>query len=168
MVPKSKAFPGPSRLSRIIVELQKEPRPHLNSVKSLKLTYAFRNDHFAARHFVKEDLPRIRHVNPSIGIEVVKIPKTPQDSWQPEMVVEFQNGTTQTLNMNKPWSSEILQELMDMAGGPSWQRWKKEREEAGLPILDPPKPREPKPQSVEDLLFARPHHQKTGAAAVLP
>ena len=41
---------GPSRLSQILQALKKEPRPQLDTVKSLKLTLAFRNDHFGARY----------------------------------------------------------------------------------------------------------------------
>ena len=41
---------GPSRLSQILKSLKAEPRPVLTpSLKSLKLTYAVRNDHFGAR-----------------------------------------------------------------------------------------------------------------------
>ena len=81
----------------------------------MKLTLAFRNDHFGARyvglpavavalshlaahahrlsmhcrHFVKEDLRRIRFVNPNMDIQVNKIPKSPEEKWLPEMQVEF-------------------------------------------------------------------------------
>lgn len=109
---KPKAIPGPSRLSKILAELSADPRPQLFDVKSLKLTLAFRNDHFGARcalrsslrgsakllccarrHFVKEDLPRIRYVNPTVDIQVNKIPKTPEEVWQPEMAIEFRECT---------------------------------------------------------------------------
>ena len=46
---------------------------------------------------------------------------------------------------------------MDAAGGNSWTRWKTERSEAGLPIVDNP----------EDYISMRPK-LTTGAAAVLP
>ena len=110
---RPKAPLGPSRLSQILQVLKKEPRPQLDTVKSLKLTLAFRNDHFGARyvglpavalshlaahahrlsmhcrHFVKEDLRRIRFVNPNMDIQVNKIPKSPEEKWPPEMQVEF-------------------------------------------------------------------------------
>ncbi|KAH9920338.1 uncharacterized protein B0H18DRAFT_957159 [Fomitopsis serialis] len=159
---------GPSRLSKVLDILKKEPRPQLDTVKSLRLTLAFRNDHFGARHFVKEDLRRIRFVNPNMDIQVNKVPKTPEEQWPPELQVEFHNGTTQTINMDKKWSSSIFQELMDLAGGTPWQRWKKKRTAAGLPIVDPPTPKAPKPpKSIEDILFD-PNRPKTGAAAILP
>ena len=41
------------------------------------------------RHFVKEDLPRIRYANPAIEIEVNKLPKAKEETWKPEMVVEL-------------------------------------------------------------------------------
>lgn len=47
---------------------------------------------------------------------------------------------------------------MDTAGGNSWTRWKTERIEAGLPIVDCPS---------DDHISTRPR-PTTGAAAVLP
>ena len=41
------------------------------------------------RHFVKEDLPRIRYANPAIDIEVTKMLKSKEDTWKPEMLVEL-------------------------------------------------------------------------------
>ena len=49
MARKPKFIPGPSRLSGILANLNKEPRPFLHNLKGLKLKYAFRNDHFGAR-----------------------------------------------------------------------------------------------------------------------
>lgn len=106
MARKSKIIPGPSRLSGILAQLKKEPRPSLVAVKRIELTLAARNDHFGARcefdrmsglqleadvgdrHFVKEDLPRIRYANPNIDIEVKRVPKSLGDTWRPEIVIE--------------------------------------------------------------------------------
>jgi len=52
----------------------------------------------------------------------------------------------------------IFQELMDTAGGNSWTRWKAERAEAGLPVVDVP-PQSPAPP---------PSMPATGPAVVLP
>lgn len=41
------------------------------------------------RHFVKNDLPKIRYLNPMLNIEVDKPPKTPEETWKPEMTVEL-------------------------------------------------------------------------------
>ena len=41
------------------------------------------------RHFVKEELPRIRYSNPTLAIEVDKFPKTEADTWQSSLVMEF-------------------------------------------------------------------------------
>ena len=41
------------------------------------------------RHFLKEDLPRIRFANPNLNIQVSKVPKGKEDTWKPEMTVEF-------------------------------------------------------------------------------
>lgn len=160
-----RAIPGPSRLSQILLHLNKAPRPHLAGLKSLKLTLAARNDHFGARHFLKEDLPRIRYANPNLNIEVSKLPRTVGDTWKPEMVLEFRDGKTRTFDLEDKWSSNIFKELMEAAGGASWTRWKAEREASGLPIVDEPsKSRPSSPSSPFPFL----NSAKTGAAAVLP
>lgn len=41
---------GPSRLSKILQNLNRAPRPVLVGVKSITLTLAQRNDHFGARY----------------------------------------------------------------------------------------------------------------------
>lgn len=51
------------------------------------------------RHFVKEDLPRIRYANPAIDIQVNRLPKSREDTWQPEMVMEFGESTSCTLSL---------------------------------------------------------------------
>ncbi|KAH9939034.1 uncharacterized protein BXZ73DRAFT_44142 [Epithele typhae] len=151
MARKWRNIPPPSRLSQILAHLKQEPRPVLTNLKSLHLTYASRNNHFGARHFVKDDLPRIRHANPSLDIKVDRLPVTKEDTLEPKMVVELENGTTHTVNMEGKWSNTIFSELMDVAAGPWWQQWKAENPNA------PPTPMSvPRPQ------------KKTGAAAVLP
>jgi len=129
-------------------------------------------------HFLKEDLPKIRYANPKLDIQVNKLVKSKDETWSPELVLEFgssplpidccasvlilsfhlADGRKQNFNLHNKWSSTIFQELMDTAGGNSWTRWKTERAEAGLPVVDgPPEnyvPPAPRPT--------------TGAAAVLP
>ncbi|KAF8525112.1 hypothetical protein BU17DRAFT_11842, partial [Hysterangium stoloniferum] len=105
---------GPSRLSQILQRLQQEPKPLLPSIKSLKLTYAYRNDHFGARHFVKNDLPRIAYVNPSLDISVNKVLKKPEDILTPEMEISFRNGSQQKIDMENKWSTAIFKELLDL------------------------------------------------------
>lgn len=46
-------------------------------------------DDGCGRHFVKNDLPKIRYLNPRLDIEVDKPPKTREETWKPEMVVEL-------------------------------------------------------------------------------
>ena len=41
------------------------------------------------RHFMREDLPRIRYANPAITIEIQKIPKSKADTWQSSLSMEF-------------------------------------------------------------------------------
>ncbi|KAI0271731.1 hypothetical protein BC834DRAFT_860996 [Gloeopeniophorella convolvens] len=152
------SLPGPSHLSRVLQNLNKAPRPTLVGVKSLTLTLAQRNDHFGARHFLKEELPRIRYANPKLDIQVNKLPQVKEETWQPELMLEFTNGRKESIEIHNKWSSKILQELMDTAGGNSWTRWKTERADIGLPVVDEP------PES-----FVAPTPKATtGAAAVLP
>ena len=50
---KPKFIPGPSRLSKILAGFQRAPRPLMANLVSLKLTMAFRNDHFGARSVIQ-------------------------------------------------------------------------------------------------------------------
>ncbi|KAG1741784.1 uncharacterized protein EDB91DRAFT_1222099 [Suillus paluster] len=181
---KPKSIPGPSRLSIILKDLNKEPRLSLTGLRGISLTMAARNDHFGARHFVKEELTRIRYANPQLNVEVNKRPKTIQDLWTPEMVVEFEDGAKTTIDMSNKWSTSIAKELMDLAGGDSWKEYKAAAQAAGLPILPgeenerlaAAKKRTPKsnPRSPENLeamvenMLSSPERPKTGAAAILP
>lgn len=85
-------------------------------------------------------------------------------------------------------SSDIFVELMNLAGGIQWDRWKQQRSSANLPLVDPPTPKTPslaslspkpttgkknakkqltekkEPEVVPDM----PDMSKTGAAMVLP
>jgi small subunit ribosomal protein S25 len=61
--------------------------------------------------------------------------------------------------MDRKLSTSIFQELMDTAGGSSWERWKAGRIFAGLPIIS---------QAVVEIPKVELERQKTGAAAVLP
>lgn len=44
---------------------------------------------FLGRHFVKDDLRRIQYTNPDLKIHVEKRPKTIDEHWKPEMVLEL-------------------------------------------------------------------------------
>lgn len=44
------------------------------------------------RHFVKEELPRIRYANPKLDIEVNKLLKKKKDHWQPELTLELRTS----------------------------------------------------------------------------
>jgi small subunit ribosomal protein S25 len=119
---------------------------------------------------------------------VAKIPKTKDEQWTPEMVVEFRasqclfkphafalvthcllyigDGTQKTIDMDQKWSSTIYEELMELGGGPAWTRWKDERKAEGLPAVEIPVP-VAKPRTQQSLPFQI-NPLKTGAAAVLP
>lgn len=84
-----------------------------------------------------------------------------------------EDGTSRTLDLDKKWSSTIFEELMDIAGGNPWERWKRERTAAGLSFVDKPEPRsklgaasKKRAQTLEMAKLL--HPEKKGAAAVLP
>jgi hypothetical protein len=41
------------------------------------------------RHFLKEDLPRIRFANPNLDIQVQQAKKTAEEKWRPEIELEL-------------------------------------------------------------------------------
>ncbi|KAF8207296.1 hypothetical protein K438DRAFT_1517363, partial [Mycena galopus ATCC 62051] len=130
-----KRIQGPSHLSRIVAHLRAPPKLSLPSITSLRLTLASRNDHFGARHFLKEQLPRIRFANPDLDIQVRKMTKRPQDEWRPQLDVSFRDGPTQSFNLHGKWSTAIVRELMDSVTSPAWERWKAEAARTGVPLI---------------------------------
>lgn len=50
---------GPSKLSKILQHLKAKPQLNLTGVKSLKLSCAFRNDHFGARYVLYVHRPGV-------------------------------------------------------------------------------------------------------------
>jgi len=88
------ALPKPSSLSKTLSQLTRSPQvklpslPH-NGVKRLKLTLATRNAHFGARHFLKDELPRLAFSNPNLDIAVERKEHLRSEPWAPELLVEF-------------------------------------------------------------------------------
>ncbi|KAJ8462536.1 hypothetical protein ONZ45_g17897 [Pleurotus djamor] len=166
MARKPKTLPGPSHLSKILANLNASPRLELSNVQSLKLTLASKNDHFGARHFLKEELPRIRWSNPSLNIEVEKVPKSIKEAWKPELQLRFTNGTDKTLDLQGKGSTTIVRELMDTAGAKSWFQWK-EQGSSLLPGEDSesPVPQSPSTPSPLPSLHAFRQRQKQGNAS---
>ncbi|EIM91992.1 uncharacterized protein STEHIDRAFT_46250 [Stereum hirsutum FP-91666 SS1] len=180
-----RALPPPSRLSQVMQFLNKEPKPLLSTLSSIQLKLAVRNDHWGARHFLKEDMPRIQYTNPNIKIKVNRLKKTKEENWDPELELHFRDGKEQKLSLADKRSSDIFVELMNLAGGIQWDRWKQQRTSANLPLVDPPTPKAPslaslstkpitgkKKQSTEkkepEVVPDMPDLSKTGAAMVLP
>ncbi|KAH8111428.1 hypothetical protein DFH11DRAFT_1613050, partial [Phellopilus nigrolimitatus] len=129
----------------------------------LNLTLAARNDHFGARHFIKEELPRIRYANPELNVKVNKVPRSVGDKWKAEMLLEFKNGSKKTVDVSEKWSTAIFEELMDSAGGDRWRTFKAERRAAGNdPVIPDVKPRPAQPTPPP------PTTPKEGIAAALP
>ena len=50
------------------------------------------------------------------------------------------SGEKHTFNLSDKHSSSIFTDLMDKYGGSPWSRWKQQRQEAGLPLTEPPVP----------------------------
>ncbi|KDR68665.1 hypothetical protein GALMADRAFT_256438 [Galerina marginata CBS 339.88] len=136
MPPRSETIPGGIvKLTKLLSHLNASPKLSLFGVKKLRLSLASQNDHFGARHFVKEDLPRIRWVNPNLDIEVQREQKKANEHWRTEMEVEFDNGIVQKVDMQDKRSTTILKELMDVAGGDPWKRHVVESQKSGMPVL---------------------------------
>ncbi|KAF9073980.1 hypothetical protein BDP27DRAFT_1390739 [Rhodocollybia butyracea] len=126
---------GPSHLSKVLSHIKSEPKLSLFGVRSIKLSYAFRNDHFGARHFVKEELPRIKYANPHLKIELDRPLKTKDDHWKPEMELQLDNGSRKIISMQDKWSTTILQELLELSGGEPWKKWQRTASTRGVPLL---------------------------------
>ncbi|KZS90248.1 hypothetical protein SISNIDRAFT_488459 [Sistotremastrum niveocremeum HHB9708] len=109
---KSSAIPGPSRLSQILKHLTIPPPPSLPSLQSLRLTYAVKNNHFGARHFAKEELPRIQYANPSLRISVDKKPIQSLKTEGAKLILGFHNKPEQTIDISSKESSTILEAIL--------------------------------------------------------
>ncbi|KAL4069024.1 hypothetical protein V8B97DRAFT_1965126 [Scleroderma yunnanense] len=176
----------PSHLYKVIQHLNTGPRLTLTGLQRISLNLAVRHSYAGARHFVKEQLPRIRWANPLLDIQVINTSKKSEAELPilPELLVEYENGTSKTIDMSKKWSTAIVKELMDLAGGDPWRAYKAAALAAGHPILPgeenerltaktskKPTPRKEQQQDseakVEEMLSA-PDRAKTGAAAILP
>ncbi|KII94449.1 hypothetical protein PLICRDRAFT_101265 [Plicaturopsis crispa FD-325 SS-3] len=123
MARKLPALKGPSRLSTILQQLDSPPKLKLLRLKSLKLKYSPNYDHFGARRFVKDELPKIQWANPNVGIEIERKRWSKEDPWRPEIRLTYDNGNEQVVDMGMKRSSAILKELMDAAGDSEWKRW---------------------------------------------
>ncbi|KAG9102181.1 hypothetical protein FS749_013384 [Ceratobasidium sp. UAMH 11750] len=81
-------------IGKAVAHLLKQPIPYLlPNVKSLTLTLAPRNGHWGARHFLKDDLPRIAYANPHVAYRVSKYrPLTIENPWPASLQLEFGEG----------------------------------------------------------------------------
>ena len=46
-----------------------------------------------------------------------------------------EDGSHKMIDMDKKWSTTIVKELMELAGGDPWRRWKNTAEKTGQPVL---------------------------------
>ncbi|KAH9487247.1 hypothetical protein JR316_0001317 [Psilocybe cubensis] len=160
MPPRSETFPGGIvKLTNLLAHLNATPRLTLSGVKRLRLSLASQNDHFGARHFVKENLPQIRWANPALDIEVRRERKSKSEQWRAEMELEFSahtspssslicaaanwnfdqkrtdDGNVHKFDINDKRSTTILKELMNTAGGDPWKSHVVHCEKTGRPVL---------------------------------
>lgn len=87
--PHSRASALPSELEKPEAHLCLPERSFRRTVRAFVSRVCVILHRLFCRHFVKEDLPRIRYANPTIDIEVNKPLKTKEETWRPEMVVEL-------------------------------------------------------------------------------
>lgn len=45
------------------------------------------------------------------------------------------NGHSKVLDLQQKWSTSILKEVMEVAGGDPWKKWKEEAAESGRPLV---------------------------------
>jgi len=127
---------GIQKLINLLEHLNKPPKlTFATNVKTLRLTLAYKNDHWGARHFIQESLPRIRYANPDLNIEVVKWRKEKHDHWRPELELSFEDGKKQKLDIHEKVSSIILKELMTVAGGDPWKAHVQHAKRTGMPVV---------------------------------
>ncbi|CAE6422986.1 ribosomal l51/s25/CI-B8 domain-containing protein [Rhizoctonia solani AG-1 IA] len=107
-------------VGKSLAQLSKQPIPYLKpAVKSLRLDLAPKNGHWGARHFLKEDLPRIAYANPRVTYKVNKFRQlTKEAPWKPSLQLEFADGATHEIEVDGKRSEEIMKDLMKIAGGP--------------------------------------------------
>ncbi|KAG9100592.1 hypothetical protein FRC06_003927 [Ceratobasidium sp. 370] len=106
-------------IGRAMAHLLKQPIPYLlPNVKSLTLELAPKNGHWGARHFLKDDLPRIAYSNPHVTYRVSKCrPLTTERPWAPVLQLEFDDGTKRDVEVDGKLSGDIMKEIMRVAGG---------------------------------------------------
>jgi small subunit ribosomal protein S25 len=168
------------------------------------------------RHFVNEELPRVRYANPELEVKVNRVPKSLKDDWTAEVLLEYselfhlfksassivvasvfifvtysfhrgrlpvaklifsvnslplplqtENGTSKTLDVSQKWSSAILEQVLDEAGGDRWLAFKAERRAAGKEPVFPVVTPKPKPVAVDPSTLTS-NSGKEGVAAALP
>ncbi|EKM83348.1 hypothetical protein AGABI1DRAFT_110018 [Agaricus bisporus var. burnettii JB137-S8] len=125
---------APSKLSQVVQHLEQKPHLRLFGVTSLAVRYDAKRVSPGTRHFVKDALPRLRWANPELAIDVERVFKA-EESVKQSIMLTYDTGTTRSFQVNKKWSTTILREIMDTAGGDPWREYKQRQHEEGLPLL---------------------------------
>ncbi|KAJ1310796.1 hypothetical protein OPQ81_009316 [Rhizoctonia solani] len=105
-------------VGKSLVHLTKQPIPYFKQgVKSLRLDLAPKNGHWGARHFLKDDLPRIAYANPDVTYQVNKFRQfTREDPWKPSLQLEFADGTKHDIEVDGKRSEEIMKDCIIILG----------------------------------------------------
>jgi hypothetical protein len=66
---------------------------------------------------------------------MIYIPAHPRIHLLNHFFLSTEKGTSETLDLSNKWSTVIVKELMERAGGASWAEWKVSARAAGLPLV---------------------------------
>ncbi|CAO3633810.1 unnamed protein product [Mucor hiemalis] len=85
-----------------------------SNVSKIALTFASKgkNESAGARHFLQENLPRIRYNNPNVEYEVNKVLDT---SIKPTIAVHFANGGSKVIEIPRVQSNVIVDKVFAAA-----------------------------------------------------
>ncbi|KAF9432572.1 hypothetical protein BGZ76_010605 [Entomortierella beljakovae] len=82
-----------------------------SDVKKISLMFSRKSDNAGARHFLRENMPRIQYNNPAIQFEVKKVQEA---GVAPELTVEFANSEIKKIPCSRIQSSEICKQLLSV------------------------------------------------------
>ncbi|KAG2210551.1 uncharacterized protein EV154DRAFT_49203 [Mucor mucedo] len=80
------------------------------NVSKIALTFALKgkNESAGARHFLQENLPRIRYNNPNVEYQVSKVLDS---SIKPTVAVHFSNGRSKVIEIPRVQSNVIVDQI---------------------------------------------------------
>ncbi|KAI8979199.1 hypothetical protein BDF20DRAFT_820283 [Mycotypha africana] len=83
-----------------------------SNISKIQLTLAFKgkNESAGARHFLKENLPRIQYNNPTVKYEVFK---KADPTTKPTISIHFTNGGSKTIEIPRVYSETIVDQVFN-------------------------------------------------------